>query len=216
MIEISEIIEHEFPQRSDEWFKCREGKLTGSHFAEIMPSKTDMKKGVFSNWTQAQEKVIYRIAAEILTGESDRNFYVSDAMAWGIDHEEDARQAVELELMITSRECGIFQRGQYIASSPDAVMGDNDLILELKCPSSAVHLKYLKNPASLWDDYKWQVLGEMFCTGLDAGYIASYDPRFKEESKRLLIHEPVDYADDLKRLEDRLGEVELKIEEFIK
>ncbi len=216
MIDISEIIEHTCEQRSDAWFNLRSWKLTGSHFAEIMPCATDIKKGVFDKWTLAQMKVIYRIAAEILTGQADRSFYVSDAMQWGIDHEEEARRAVELHLMMVSRECGIFQRGQYIASSPDAILGDNDLTLELKCPSSAVHLKYLKDSEALWSDYKWQTLGEFYCSGLDAGLIASYDPRFKDESKQLVIYEPVDYMDDLKRLEDRLGEVEIKIEELLK
>jgi hypothetical protein len=137
-------------------------------------------------------------------------------MQWGIDHEEEARKEVEMYLMDSSRECGIFQRGQYIASSPDAIIGDNDMTLEIKCPSSAVHLKYFKDPESLWKEYKWQVLGEMYCTGLDKGIIASYDPRFIDESKRLVIYEPVDYADDLKRIEDRLEEVEIKIEEIVK
>jgi len=211
MIEISEIIEHDVAQRSDEWWAVRLGKLTGSKFSEIMPSEKARVK-----WTQAQEKVIYKIVAEIMTCQADRSFYVSDAMQWGIDHEDEARRAVELELMITSRECGIYQRGQYIASSPDAILGDNDLTLEIKCPSSAVHLQYLKDPEFFWNEYKWQVLGEFYCTGLGDGYLASYDPRFKDESKRLLIYEPKDYMDDLNRLEDRLGEIELKIEEMLK
>jgi putative phage-type endonuclease len=210
MIKISEIIEHEIEQRSEEWFAIRTGKLTGSHFAEIMPSDKSRVK-----WTLAQEKAVYKIAAEIMTGLSGDKTFINEAMQWGIDHEEEARKEVEMYFMDSSRECGIFQRGQYIASSPDAIIGDNDMTLEIKCPSSAVHLKYFKDPESLWKEYKWQVLGEMYCTGLDKGIIASYDPRFIDESKRLVVYEPKDYSDDLIKLEERLGEVELKIQEII-
>ncbi len=214
MTDKTEIIEHDIKQRSDEWWDVRTGRLTGSTFADIMPSKTDMKKRIFNNWTHAQEKVLYKVAAEILTGHKDRSFYVNDAMQWGIDHEEEARKAVESHLMLDSRECGIFQRGEYIASSPDAIMGDNEVTLELKCPSSGVHFGYLKNPQSLYDTYKWQVLGEMYCAGIDAGIICSYDPRFKED-KQLVVVEVMDFADDMQCLIDRLGAFSEKIKELI-
>ncbi len=216
MTEKSEIIEFDFIQRSDEWFKARSGKLTGSHFSEIMPSKTDMKKGIFNKWTIAQEKVLYRVASEILTGYpvKEQGFISSDMM-WGIEKEEEARKAVESHLMLDSRECGIFQRGEFIASSPDAIMGDNEVTLELKCPSSGVHFGYLKNPQSLYEAYKWQVLGEMYCTGIDAGIIASYDPRF-EDSKQLVVVEVMDFADDMQCLIDRLGAFSEKIQELLK
>jgi hypothetical protein len=92
MYDVSKIIEHEVVQRSEKWFDLRAGRLTGSHFAEIMPSAKAR-----TQWTQAQDKVIYRIAAEILTRQADRKFFVSDAMQWGIDHESEAVGAVCLE-----------------------------------------------------------------------------------------------------------------------
>ena len=209
------IIEHDIEQRSPEWLACRVGKITGSTFSDIMPSKTDMKKGIFDKWTLAQEKVLYRIAAENLTWISgDGSFYVNDAMQWGIDHEEEARKAVESHMMLDSRECGIYQRGDFIASSPDAIMGDNEVTLELKCPASGTHFKYLKNPQSLYEDYKWQVLGEIFCTGLDSGIIASYDPRFQYEDT-LIVYEVTDFADDMQCLIDRLDAFTEKIQELI-
>ena len=210
MYDVSKIIEHEVDQRSKDWFDLRAGRLTGSHFAEIMPSAKAR-----TPWTQAQDKVIYRIAAEILTRQADRKFFVSDAMQWGIDHESEAVGAVCLELLLNNRDCGIFQRGEYIASSPDAILGDNELTLEVKCPSSAVHLQYLKDPETLWNNYKWQVLGEMYCTGIGQGVLASFDPRFPD-GKDLVIYHPKDYQDDIKRLEDRLGEVEERIKGLIK
>jgi putative phage-type endonuclease len=210
MIEKSKIIHHEVEQRSDEWVSLRIGKLTGSTFADVMPADKARVK-----WTQAQEKALMNVAAEILTGKSSDRFFVNEAMQWGIDTEDEAMEAVSLELLCPAKKCGIFQRGEYIAASPDGILGDNDKTLELKCPASATHLKYLLDPDSLWKEYKWQVLGEMYCTGLDSGIIASYDPRFLDESKRLLIYEPADYMDDLKRLEDRMGEVEEKIKELI-
>jgi hypothetical protein len=195
-------------QGSDEWFEARLGLLTGSHFQELMPSERAKKE-----WTDGQLSYLRRVAAEILTGQREET-YQSPAMVWGTTWEPVAREAYSDLTMTSIRECGFFQYSEYVGSSPDGIIGKDASTFECKCPASKQHLRYFLDPAELWKDYKWQVVGEMLCTGIHEAVIVSYDPRFPE-IKQLAVYHPKDYADDLKKLEDRLGKATEILKEWI-
>jgi len=192
-------------QGSDEWFTARLGHFSGSRFGELMPSAKARTES-----TAGQLTYLRRVAAEIMTGEREKSF-TSSSMDWGNQTESMARQFYSDQIMMDIRECGFYEYSEYVGSSPDGIVGDNYSTFECKCPESKQHLKYLLDPSELWKEYKWQVVGEMLCTGIHRAVIVSFDPRFPE-GKQLAIYEPVDgIEEDIQLLKDRLDKAIEKI-----
>jgi len=197
-------------QLSDEWFKVRTGRITGSKFEKIM--KTPRQK---EEWSKGQLDYLRGVASEIMTGEKPETF-TSKAMERGTIVEEEARNFYEMENMITVRKCGIFTHKDFAGSSPDGIIGDNSATWECKSPDSKQHMKYLLDPESLYLEYKWQVIGEMFCTGIRKGVIVSFDPRFKDEKKKMVCYWPKPTLEEFIELENRLNAANLLIQSWIK
>ncbi len=174
--------EVECPQLSTEWFQVRLGKLSGSKFQKLMPTKRQKPDA----WNDTQLNILRECAAEILTGEREESF-TSKAMQWGNDNEENARRAYERHEMTTVRECGIFLYSDYLGASPDGIIESTGESWETKCPTSKQHLRYWLDSQNLFDDYEWQCVGECICSGHTKGVICSYDPRFPDD-KVLVIH----------------------------
>lgn len=196
-----------YPQRSEEWFIARMGKITGSKLPGLMPAKTAR-----TAFTKTQLSTLRDIATEILTGE-----YITTpttrVMQWGIDHEDDARELASMLLNKNFRECGFYTDSNKFGSSPDGISDDSDL--EIKCPTSSKHLSYLLDPQELIDDYKWQCYMHMFCTGKKLCYLFSYDPRFIDPNKQHVIA-IIEWDDkEMKKLTTRLEECFELISEWV-
>jgi putative phage-type endonuclease len=176
---ITDPILHDVEQRSDEWFALRMGKLTGSNFPMLMPS---IRQKVKVNDTQ--KKYLYEKACEILTGERKESFS-NAAMQWGTDHEEEAVAYYELEKMVVVNEVGFYEINKNIGDSPDGVTEDR--AIEIKCPNSTTHLSYLLDNEKLVANYKWQCYGHMLATGLDKCDLVSFDPRFPDDKKMVIV-----------------------------
>lgn len=171
---------HTFSQRSLEWFEVRVGKFCASDFAALMPAKSKPA----DSWTKTQMDVIYRVAAERMTGTA-KETSTTKAMEWGIQTEPEARIAYEMETGREVQEVGFIELSDWIGCSPDGLIGD-DAGLEIKCPNSETHVRYLCNPQELVDDYYWQVMGGMLCSGRSTWDLYSFDPRFKNPKKQSL------------------------------
>ena len=120
-------------QGTDEWFDVKSGKVSASSITNCMMK--DSTAG-FRNYRA-------KLVAERLTGEREETF-CSAEMQWGIDQEEFARAAYELETCNDVQEVGFVDHGS-IASfgcSPDGLVGDDGLV-EIKCPKTATHMDYL-------------------------------------------------------------------------
>jgi len=192
------VIEHEYPQRSDEWFAVRLGKLTGSCFSDLM------KKGRGkSEWGETAIARIRQTAAEVLTGDQEESF-TSKAMEWGTAYESAAMVHYMQMTGGDVRECGFFENSDipFCGSSPDGV-GD-DFTLELKCPLSKTHLLYLLDAETLFNAYRWQVTGEALITEKPRAIIASYDPRYIDPEKRMVVFEHPTLEEDKVTLRERL------------
>lgn len=208
---VPEPVEHMVEQGTEEWKELRIGKLTGSTFPDIMRADKPKMK-----WTQGQLTVLRKVAAEILTGESSDKDFKTVSMEWGNVMEPIARETTQNYLKMDVRECGFFEYSPMVGASPDGIAGDMDLTLELKCPDSQTHLLYYLDPEALWKKYRWQAIGEMFCTGIGSGIIASFDPRMPSEKQLVVVEPPKGYRDDIKRLEDRLSDACVEIARMIK
>ena len=200
------MIIHTMPQRSDEWYSVRCGKFTASDFDDLMPGKNKP----IDYFTDTQMRIIYRVAAERITGAPIDGGYISKAMQWGIDTEAEARAAFEMETGKAVDEVGFCEMNEWVGCSPDGLIGEHSG-LELKCPNSDTHLRYLDQ--GFGRDYYYQVQGSMWITGR-GWYLASYDPRFRDN--QLYITEVQPCEESMVLLHDRLDCAILKAKEIIR
>lgn len=153
-------------QGSPEWLASRLGCPSGSGFDKLITSAGKPS-------TQA-EGYVNQLIAEILTGETT---YVkkTDWMERGNELESRARDYYELASGNTVTETGFCKHDILETGiSPDGIIG-TDGGLEIKCPSPAVHVAYLRD-GKLPTKYKQQVMGCLWITGRDWWDFLSFNP----------------------------------------
>lgn len=161
-------------QGSSDWFQARCGRVTASRIVDVM---NFLKKG-----GEGADRKSYKsqIIAEILTGEVVMDGYLSPAMMHGNDFEELARTCyevnggAEVDLIGFAVHPTIPRAG----ASPDGLVGELGG-LELKCPKTETHLRYLL-AGEVPEEYQPQMYFGMACTGREWWDFASYDPRLPE------------------------------------
>jgi hypothetical protein len=100
-----------------------------------------------------------------------------------------------------------------IGDSPDGLLPD-DGILEIKCPLARTHLEYIE-ANKLPSEYRHQVQGHLFVTGLKYCHFVSFVPQMK------LFVVPVEpdlelFKEFEARLDKLIKDVELKLEIYSK
>lgn len=159
-------------QRSPEWYKARLGVITAS--------------GCYDMMTPSRRKAYaLKLLAEKMTGEADA-FAANDYMQWGIDYEQYARMLYEKKMDVKVEEVGFVFKDEerLVGCSPDGLVGDDGLI-EIKCPSSKVHISNMSDgPAKT---YFYQMQFQMFVCGRQWCDFVSYDPRIIDCDKRLYV-----------------------------
>jgi hypothetical protein len=193
-------------QGTDEWFALRLGKLTGSRFPAIMPSSRQ-KEGAFND---TQLKILKELAVERLTG-IKTEFFTNKYMEWGTETEPAAREYYELENFCIVKEVGFYPFGDF-GDSPDGII-EGVKAVEFKCPKSTTHLDYMLEPKKLLNTYKWQCYGHMIATGLKECDLISFDPRFPEGKKMVIVNIKFE-QEEADKLMARLELAESKIKEF--
>lgn len=160
-------------QRTEEWFRQRAGKFTGSRFSDLM-ART--KTGPAA----ARKNLIVTLAIERMMGTCVET-YCNAAMQRGIDLESDARTAYELDKLVVVDEVAFIQHPEleWVGCSPDGLVGDKGMV-EIKCPAApGKHYDAIVNAAHT-KEYKWQLQGQLWVAGRDWVDAVSYDPRFPE------------------------------------
>lgn len=158
-------------QRVPEWYAARLGKLTGSVAG-------DMLARIKTGEAAARRDLRTRLVCERLTNQSQEDGFVSPAMQWGIDKEADAFAAYEaLTGTLVNRVGFVAHDTLQAGCSPDGEVGGYQGILELKCPKSATHLKYLRGGV-VPSDYLPQITHNLWITGAEWCDFASFDDRF--------------------------------------
>lgn len=158
-------------QRSPEWHKARLGRLTGSVAGDMLAT-------IKSGEAAARRDLRTRLVTERLTGECQENTFISAEMQRGIDKEQEAFAAYESKTGEVVRRTGFLAHQSLLAGcSLDGDVDDFAGIVELKCPKSATHYKYLKSftaPA----DHMPQILHNLWITGAQWCDFVSFDDRF--------------------------------------
>lgn len=157
-------------QGSIEWMQARLGNLTGSRMYEACGKK---KNGEYYS---TRSDLLSEKLLERLTGEWAEHF-VTDAMQWGTDHEEEARSVYETRKGILVQECAYLPHPSipHSGASPDGLVGKDGLI-EIKCPSSHTHLDMIL-AGEIPPKYLYQMAWECECAGRQWADFVSYDPR---------------------------------------
>ena len=160
----------ESPQLSVAWFQNRLGNLTGSRMYEACAKK---KNG---EYYASREALMHEKLIERLTGKWAEHF-VSDAMAWGIEHEDAARAVYETHSGLLVEDCSYFPHPiiAHSGATPDGLVGE-DGVLEIKCPTTAVHLKTVLS-GIIPPEHAYQMAWEIESSSRKWCDFVSYDPR---------------------------------------
>lgn len=184
-------------QRSPEWFAARAGSLGGSKVKDAIAHLK--RKGRESERMQVAVDLMYELAAERITGVPARRV---NALHWGVEHEDEARASYAFLTNLEVVKVALIPHPTIpnAHASPDSLVGDAGG-LEIKCPTSATHLKTLLEDA-VPEEHMPQVYWNMACAGPARHWwdFVSYDPRF-----------PPDMRMFVKRVE-RVDEVILSLE----
>ena len=133
------------------------------------------------------------LVCERLTGVHGEHFTTA-AMQWGIDHELEAircfTEQTGLSVYNTGEHQASIEMNADVSCTPDGLLVDKPIGVEVKCPKSVTHLEYLSinsndDLKSIAKEYYWQIQGSMLITGFESWGFVSYDPRFKDEKLRL-------------------------------
>ena len=177
-------------EQKAEWLSARAGKLTASRMADAM---SYLKNG---QPTAQRTRLMRELLAERLTGQSVPHV-VNDAMQHGIDHEDEA---VDWFVQMTGRDIRPSRFYEHptipnFGATPDRELDDG--LIEVKCPMTATFIEYTMDPLAP-ERYWPQMTAQLLCAGKSwCGFIA-YDPRIKDEKRRLIMrrYEPTqDYRE---------------------
>ena len=188
---------HKVQQNTDEWLQLRQGKFTASTFSDLFAKPT----------TAAYQKAIYKVAYEILTGESPES-YSNDYMQRGHELEPLAKKAYEMETFNVVEDAGFFEYNEFIGASPDGLVGEEGLV-EIKCPAFNTMISYLIDP-KLPSQYKHQVHGQLLVTGRKWCDFMCYHPKLKPVIIRIERDERF-----IKEIETKLNESIIEVHNIL-
>ena len=182
------------------WLAARAGKLTASRMADAMDF---LKSGQPS---AKRIKLMQELLAERLTGLSMPHV-VTDAMEHGIEFEDEA---VDKFVELTGKDVKLSRFYEHptienFGATPDREMDDG--LIEVKCPSTPKFIQWRINKI-VPHEHRPQMIAQLACTGKKwCGFVA-YDPRIKEEGKRLFLAK---YTPT----EEEIAEVEAAARQFL-
>lgn len=183
---------HRIPQRAEQWYALRCGKLTASSAADVL---TVGKAGAEA---VARRDLRLKLACERLTGIPEPGGFVSDEMQRGIEKEADAIAAYEAKTgLLVDTSVGFMEAEDVLAGySPDGVVGDG--LVECKCPKTSTHLGYLRDPGTLAKKYAAQAWHGLWISGASWLDLVSFDDRLPSHLSlvvvRVLPEKVPDYA----------------------
>jgi putative phage-type endonuclease len=155
---------HEVEQGTAEWRELRVGRMTSSNVGAALghsPFKT--------------RKQLLKEMAEEATG-IFRDIGHIPAVKWGNDHEQTAAEEWAFANNKTIERIGFVTLGDHHGSSPDFLVGDEEL-LEVKCPYSLREMESPRfKPIAELKHYYDQVQHQLFVTGRQRCHFLQWAP----------------------------------------
>jgi hypothetical protein len=146
----------EVAQGTPEWLRLRCGLPTASEFHDVAA-----KKGPRGGIPRGRQKLLWRLAGEILTGEPEDTYQNAD-MLRGQEREDEARNLYALLTGNEPQQVGFIRNGN-CGASPDSVIGSDGLV-EIKDAKPSVQIERLIHGA-LPPEHKAQVQGQLMVSG---------------------------------------------------
>ena len=191
------ILDHE--PGSPHWRAARCGIITASALEKITtPAKLGPSKQV--------DGYLDTLAAEWLLGQPLDTWKGSFWTERGTAMEPEARMAFQVATGYHTHEVGFILRHEdaFVGASPDSLVLDQPVdiarpayyacgVLELKCPRLDTHIGYwrvLRETGEMPTEYRLQVQGQLWVTGLSRAWFQSYHP----DGPEVLIEVAADLA----------------------
>ena len=188
------------PQRSDEWFAARLGRVTGSRAKDVIAT-------IKSGEAAARRDYRLELVVERLTNRRDDDGFVSKDMQRGTDLEPDAFAAYEAVTGNMVRRTGFVQSDELMAGcSLDGDVAGMVGIVEIKCPKSATHFGYIKS-GDIPSNHVPQMVHNLWITGASWCDFVSYDDRFPEGLQLVVLR--------YHRVEAVIADYAAKVREFL-
>ena len=188
------MVEVNVEQRTPEWIEYRLGKITGTRLKEVLRSDN--------------LPLIYEMIAEVVSKQIEE-IPVNKSMQRGIDLEPVVRQLYQDKYNEIIEEVGfcLSDENDYLALSPDGFTLDRKGAIEIKCPSTKTHVKYILDD-KIPTDYLPQVCMYFIVnTELEWLDFITYDDRFIE-LPMYVIHVTRE------EISDKIFEFKTKIDKF--
>lgn len=158
------------PQNTIEWEQARLGKVTASNFAAIMANNPKA-------FGDPAKRYALQVALEIVTGRKAEYSFRSTDTDRGHDMEPLARALYEEQTFTEIWNGGFFDCGKY-GASPDGLVG-TDGVIEIKSVIASVHEANILR-GGIDPTYRWQMIGELECSGREWLDFVSYCSDFPE------------------------------------
>ena len=159
-------------QRSEKWYAARLGRPTASNFHKII------QPGRLKRSASAPLYMAQLVAEKIFKRSFDKDISDLPAIRWGVEHEPQALQRLQIERGFTALPGGFMaEDGGRYGASPDAIVALNNRreLVEIKCPYDVPrHVRTLL--FGMDDDYKCQVQGQLLISGYECVHFYSYHP----------------------------------------
>lgn len=173
------------PQGSQEWLKARAGHCTASRFKDVMAK---IKAG------EAASRRNYRVqlVTERMIGAPISSGFKSAAMEWGTQTEPLARLAYEARTgePVIESPFVLHPAVDWTGASPDGLVAA-DGIVEIKCPEPQTHMECLLDGVCP-SEHIPQIQGQLWVTGRKWADFVSFDPRFPQHLRLLVVRVPRD------------------------
>lgn len=192
----------EFDQQSGEWLRMKLGKIGGTAAKKLMGT-SDLD-------------LVDELIAEIGSGMHEAT-YTTPAMQRGIDLEPTVRKLfrkMHPELDIEEVGLLVSSENEGHCCSPDGLSKDDTVALEIKCPGTKTHVKYIRM-GGIMTDYKWQCVNYFFVNPkLERLFCISFDDRYKPKPYQEFIVRREDVAAELAEFSARSEKFWKKLLEY--
>jgi putative phage-type endonuclease len=189
------MVEVNVEQRTPEWIQYRLGKITGTRLKEVLRADN--------------LPLLYEMIGEIVSKQIEE-IPMNKAMQRGVDLEPIVRQMYQDKFGEIVEEVGfcLSDENDYLALSPDGFTLDRKGAIEIKCPSTKTHIKYILDDR-IPTEYLPQVCMYFIVnTELEWLDFVTYDDRC-ESIPMYVIHVTRE------EISDKIFEYKTKIDKFI-
>jgi len=174
---------YNFKQKSDDWYKIRAGKFTGSDF-HILLGNSETKK-----------TLLLKKTAERITGRILENTFTNSDIERGVELESTANLLYEFETNNTVEHIGFAELDEWVGCSPDGLIIDNKGIIEIKCPKDIIFLNQVIND-KIKPEYFTQIQFNLYVLNREYCDYIAYNQNYPLFIKR--IKRDDEYIDKIK------------------